>query len=283
MTKMMAPVPEKMDSKSYSSSKKVDLPRKVPDGELDEAGVGHGFLDDFIRRFQKQRLVWRHFVKNDLLNRTFSGSPHSHQQNLGSAGVPVPRVAGPDLHDARIVARAPGRVVRPSDLKFARRSVIRRSVTAVVVSVIVWLKYGRFKPDPDQIKSLTISNFRSAHFISCEVKPRNKPVLWSSFLCFFSRFFARFRCCANPWSSRVDLQDFWEKLIALILQFDGDKVSEGRPSCIYTWQEAKKTLSEHLEFFQSRNLSRLNRRWQVENMSLGVGCSNLTHSGCQRL
>jgi len=48
--------------------KKIDLSRKVPDLELDEAVVGDLGFDKLRGALQKKCVVWRHLVKDHFLN-----------------------------------------------------------------------------------------------------------------------------------------------------------------------------------------------------------------------
>eukprot|EP01136_Pigoraptor_vietnamica_P000952 Opistho-1_new@26921 len=60
---------------------KVDLSGEVPHLKLHKRAVRNVALHDFARALKEQRLVRRHLVKNDLLNRRLAAPPKPHEKN----------------------------------------------------------------------------------------------------------------------------------------------------------------------------------------------------------
>jgi hypothetical protein len=58
---------------------KIDLSREIPYLKLHKTGIINVVFDYFVCAFEEERLVWRHFVKDDFLYRRLARSPQSHE------------------------------------------------------------------------------------------------------------------------------------------------------------------------------------------------------------
>lgn len=71
--------------------KEVDLPREVPNLEVNEGAVGDVFPADLVGALQEQRLAGGHLVEDHLLNGRLATPPQAHEQDprlhLGAEGI----------------------------------------------------------------------------------------------------------------------------------------------------------------------------------------------------